>query len=180
MTFVGHILTGLSIGTLAMPRRWGRRGKAALLLAFAFLAEVPDVKLPYWGHHRYDISHSLMMNLLIAGIPALVLLFWAAPRRRLGGAAVIVMGLAAVLSHLLLDSFYNHNEGVMIGWPINEYRLNLSLPWFTAMVPAWNLTFARVLAVEALFYGPLLLACIAARRLAIRLTQPTGPLRPTF
>jgi len=176
MTFVGHILTGLSLGTLAMPRRWGRRGKAAMLLAFAFLAEVPDVKLPYWGHYRYHISHSLMMNLLIAGVPALALVLWPAGRRRLGGAATIVLGLAAVLSHLLLDSFYNHNSGVMIGWPINDYRLNLGLPWFAAMVPAWDRAFARVLAVELLFYGPILLACIGARWLAIRLTRPPAGL----
>lgn len=112
------------------------------------------------------------MNLLIAGVPAIVLLCWPGARRRLGGPIVIVVGLAAVLSHLLLDSFYNHMHGVMIGWPINGYHLNLGLPWFQSMVPAPTLAFARVLAVELLFYGPLLLVCIGARWLAIRSSRP--------
>ena len=93
----------------------------------------------------------------------------------MGGAAVVSIGLAAVLSHLLLDSFYNHNQGVMIGWPINEYRLNLSLPWFQAMAHAPTWEFARVLAIEAAFYGPVLLVCVAARQLVIRSTRRAVP-----
>ena len=167
MTFAGHILTGLSLGVLAMPRRWPWNHKAAMLLSYVVLALGPDWKFPGWGHYRYDISHGLMMNLLIVGVPAIVLLLWAAARRKLGGTAVIVGGVAAELAHLLLDSFYNHGNGVMIGWPFNRYHLNLAMPWFRSMVAAWNLDFARVIAIELLFYGSLLVVCLSARRVAI-------------
>jgi hypothetical protein len=168
MTDFGHILTGASLGALCMPRRWRWPAKAALLLAFSFLSIVPDLPFRGWGHDKYHISHSLLLNLLIPGVQAFLLGLWPAARRALGGAAVLAMGVAAELSHLLLDSFYNHGRGVVIGWPVNRYALNLRMPWFTALWPGWNLAFAREVGTEMLFYGTILLICIAARKAVIR------------
>lgn len=62
MTPIGHTLTGLAIGYLAIPRATPIKPKMLLLAAFAVAASVPDLPLPYWGHNRYDISHSILMT----------------------------------------------------------------------------------------------------------------------
>jgi hypothetical protein len=94
MTTAGHILTGLSLGVLVMPRRWRWPAKAAVLLAFCVLADAPDLKFPGWGHYKYHVSHSLLMNGLVLGVPALALGLWPAARRRVGGALVVLAGFA--------------------------------------------------------------------------------------
>ena len=45
----------------------------------------------------------------------------------------MVLGSAAWLSHLLLDSFYNHGRGIAIYWPFSDGRLNFSMPWFNTL-----------------------------------------------
>lgn len=171
MTTIGHALTGISVGLLCLPKR--RRSKASLALAlagFAVLANVPDLPAPGWGHHLYHVSHSVFVNgALIAGC-ALALGWRAELRRRLGGWRVAAGGGVAWLSHLVLDSTYNHGQGIAIFWPLSWARLNLALPWFSTLRPWWALDLhtLRVAATEILAYGLLLLACLAVRRWALR------------
>ena len=70
-----------------------------------------------------------------------------------------------------MDSFYNHGDGIFIGWPVCGFRLNLAMPWFRSMPAAWSLDFARVVGIELLFYGSFLAVCVAARRVALAISD---------
>jgi len=170
MTTVGHSLAGASIGVLCMPRFPSRLWRAVLIGGFIVLANVPDAPAPGWGHFRYDISHSVFVNLgwiaAAAGGPFLV----RSARRAIGGWRVVAGGGAAVLSHLLLDSFYNHGYGVAITWPVSQARLNLAMPWFSVLHGGWKLDAhtLQVVWVETLFYGTLLAVCVLVRRVGMR------------
>ena len=87
-------------------------------------------------------------------------------RERVGGWPVVGGGCAAWLSHLLLDSFYCYGRGVPVAWPVSDYRLELSMPWFENMDPAhfWSLHNLKVGAVELALYGTLLALCVLIRR----------------
>lgn len=166
MTGIGHSLTGMSLAALAMPRRWRAPSWLAGMAALAVLANVPDIDLPFWGHAEYLISHSIFVNVALivavlavpAALPAL--------RRKLGGWPVLAAGGGAWMSHLLLDSFYGHGKGIRIFWPFSsEAALNLAIPWFRNYPGGWPLDAARlkVMAIEVLFYGPLLAICLLWR-----------------
>jgi len=79
-------------------------------------------------------------------------------------------GGLAWLSHMLLDSFYNHGQGVAIFWPLSDARLALPIPWFSVVYgvpPSLTPEMARAFAIELICYAPLVLAAIVARRLRI-------------
>ena len=177
MTTVGHSLTGAAIATLCIPRSHSRWTAAGFVAAFVVLANVPDLRLPGWGHSRYDISHSVFTNhgLILAGVA--LLLFMRASRRAIGGWPVVACGGVAVLSHLLLDSFYSHGRGVAVCWPVSHARLSLPLPWFSVLDEGWKLSAhaLRVVSIETLFYGSLLAACVIARLLTSPRTTPSRP-----
>jgi membrane-bound metal-dependent hydrolase YbcI (DUF457 family) len=144
----------------------------------ALLANIPDLPLPHWGHRSYRVSHSLFVNslFLIAVLPAA---FWPRARTAVGGWRVLAGGAAAWLSHLLLDSFYNHARGVAIFWPFGPGRLRLPMPWFSTLdtsrlLAPHNL---RVAAIETAFYGGLLLACVLLRRWWMRPRDDGRPAR---
>ena len=117
MTQVGHLLTGAAIGVLCKPDRTPPKWLTAYFGAFLLLANIPDLPFKNWGHDRYDISHSIFVNLFLIAMLAALLLFWKHFRSKIGGWKVIAGGMAAWLSHLLLDSFYSHGYGVAIFWP---------------------------------------------------------------
>ena len=133
MTPVGHTLVGVSLGIACLPAFTTRRAKAAFLASFAVLANVPDLHLPCWGHSRYDISHSLFVSVLLIALACVCLRLWPRTRRTLGSPAVLAAGAAAWLSHLLLDSFYSHGQGIAIFWPFSQARLVLPIPWFDVL-----------------------------------------------
>ena len=164
MTLVGHSLLGLSLGALAIPRGWSRRPKLLAFGVFGLLAGGPDLPAPLWGHSRYLISHSIFVNLgLIAGVAALAA---ASPRLRgaLGGWPLVCAGAAAWLSHLLLDSFYSHGNGVRIFWPLSRDVLSLPMPWFDVLhVGAPPDVALKIFAVEFAFYGSLFGLCLLWR-----------------
>ena len=162
MSPVGHSLMGCSLGVLCMPARWRRRGKALLLFVFVILANVPDFKYAY----RYDVRHSLFVNVPAIAALVAVLAAWPGLRNRLGGWGVIAGGAAAWMSHLLLDSFYSHGGGVPLLWPLSSTRASLAMPWFHTLRGGWDFSAhtARVAAIELAFYGPILGMCVLARR----------------
>ena len=166
MTQVGHVITGATLGVLCMPQHLSKRVAGAYLVAFALLANVPDFKFKNWGHDRYDISHSVFVNLLI--ILVVIAGLWLLPRlrARIGGGTVMLGGAASWLSHLLLDSFYNHGMGVAIFWPFSAARLALPIPWFSVLSSPLPITWqvVQVWAIELVSYLPLLLLAIGLRR----------------
>jgi membrane-bound metal-dependent hydrolase YbcI (DUF457 family) len=126
MTPVGHSLVGVALGIVCLPDFPTRRAEAAFLAGFAVLANVPDLRLPCWGHARYDISHSLFVSVLLIAVACVCLRLWPKTRPTIGSPPVLAAGAAAWLSHLLLDSFYSHGQGIAIFWPFS--RAALALP----------------------------------------------------
>ncbi len=171
MTPVGHSLVGASIGLLAASSSAGRWMKLAIIAAFVVLANIPDAHLPGWGHDRYDISHSIFVNAGLIAVIGTGLALLPRLRRRIGGSRIIFGGAAAWLSHLLLDSFYNHGLGVAIFWPLSSVRLALPLPWFETLrrpFPFFDSHSARVMAIELVAYGSLLVLVWVGRRILLR------------
>lgn len=157
MTPVGHSLMGLAIGCVAIPCDFTRRQTTVVLAAFVALANAPDWPLPGWGHDRYDVSHSLFVTIAcmaVAAAVAAVLL-----RRTLYFQwRLIIGGVVAWLSHLLLDTLYDGRKGLAMFWPVSDVRVSLPVPCFRTMqlsplVSAHN---ASVFAIEAVVYGTIL------------------------
>jgi membrane-bound metal-dependent hydrolase YbcI (DUF457 family) len=171
MTPVGHSITGVAIGLMAMPRQTPAR-KAALFLALcAVLANVPDFPLPDWGHERYDVSHSLFVNLALTAPLAGILFAISHTRRANSGARMVAGGGAAWLSHLLLDSFYNHGQGIGIFWPFSAAKLALPLPWFRVLLhplPYIDGDALHIMGLEFVIYGAMLAAIVIARQALTR------------
>lgn len=174
MTPVGHTLMGLALGHAATPRGWSTRAHAGVLATFAVLANLPDAPLPGWGHDAYAVSHSLLVTTLAAGGLAVALAVKTALPGRL-----LAAGVAAWCSHLLLDTLYNHGQGLAVWWPVSDARLALPVPWFSTMRldPLVSLHNLRVFAIELLCYAPLLLgvAWRQHRRNQPRHCQPPAP-----
>ncbi|HCN75957.1 MAG TPA: hypothetical protein DIT13_02035 [Verrucomicrobiales bacterium] len=163
MSPVGHSITGLALAALALPGKAPRRWLGGA--AFIAIANLPDWPLPGWGHDRYEISHSLFVNLALITTGALVWRSIPALRQALT-ARLILLAACAWLSHLLLDSFYNHGKGLGIGWPLLEYRLNLPVPFFRIVdtsLALWNPRNLSVFAIELLAYSPLLALALRHR-----------------
>jgi len=180
MTPAGHMLMGASIGVLVVPRRFGWGARAAVVGGCALAATVPDwqfppglpgieyLPLPPWGHNLYHVSHSLFVNLAIAAAGMAMLGCRPRLRNSLGGWPVLLGAGAALMSHLLLDTFYNNGRGLAMFWPISNARVALPLPWFSTLTnipPPFDWHTIRVVLVEVAFYGPVLMICAALRAL---------------
>jgi membrane-bound metal-dependent hydrolase YbcI (DUF457 family) len=164
MTQVGHILTGVACGVLSLPSSVSKTRCVLQLTVFIVLANVPDIPLPYWGHARYDISHSIFVNLLPCVLMLAVL--FRGFRDRAADWRILSLGIAAWFSHLLLDAFYNHGSGVGIFWPFSTATVALPIPWFSVLVaPIWPLTAEgiRIGLIEFISYGPLVLMTLYVR-----------------
>jgi hypothetical protein len=164
MTSVGHTLTGLTIAVAGMPVALERRHRALLLFLCASAASAPDLPMPGWGHSAYHVSHSLFVNAALLGMLALGSRAFPESVRPFGGPRAFGLFALAWMSHLLLDSFYNHGLGVGIFWPLSDAHLALPIPWFRTLEPPWRtMRNLRVFGVELIAYGALLLAVLTAR-----------------
>jgi hypothetical protein len=176
MTPIGHTLTGLAIGTLALPRDVPPRQKVACLAVFALLASLPDLPLPFLGHTRFDISHSLVtctVGVIVVGS----LLLWKFKGRFPFTPTMILAGALCWYSHLVLDAMYSWGIGMPIAWPIGEARLNLAVPWLHIgnKTDVFSMHNVWVAIYEVLTFGPLLLGALLAKRLYWRMTaDPIG------
>jgi len=172
MTTVGHVLMGTAIGVLCLPLQKSTPWKAAYFAAFALLPNIPDLPFPGWGHDRYDLSHSLFVNLIL-GLAAAFLLW----RQKVipPGGKILLAGAAAWLSHLLLDALYGDGPGVAIFRPFSDAYLHLPIPWFAVVWTAPQLTteLFREFAMEFASYVPLVVLAAGLRRirLARRVSQ---------
>ena len=166
MTPIGHSLIGLSFAALAVPINrktsiinWRSLGVAC---AFVALANLPDWPLPNWGHDRYDISHSVFVNVGLIGL-VVVLVKVFAKRNWLSRNRFLVLAAMAWTSHLLLDTFYNHGKGIGLLWPVSKQKLSLAMPWFgnwDLSQPVTSSHNLSVFGIEFLVYFPILLAAL--------------------
>lgn len=168
MTEVGHTLTGAAIGVLCMPGKVSKRQRILHIAAFMLIATIPDWPLKSWGHDRYYFSHSFFVTLLFISLLFLIFFFSQKPRKKIGGWPVIMSGFLAWLSHLLLDSFYNHGKGIAIYWPFSKARLALPLPWFDVGTGSFA-HLMQVFLIEFISYLPLLLLALLIRQQAFKI-----------
>ena len=163
MTTVGHSLTGIAIAALTLPQAQSRRWYFFIGAGFVFFANLPDYPLPGWGHNSYLVSHSVFVTALLAALLGLLLLW---PTFQAGvGKRVLVAWSAAWFSHMLLDSMYNHGQGIAVFWPLSDAHLAMPVSWFeTIRLPAKSEHNLRVFAIEAMVFGAALIICVALRR----------------
>ena len=163
MSPIGHSLVGLAFASIAISPSCSRIKKVCMPIVFVALANLPDWPIPNWGHDRYDISHSIYVN--IALIFLLIFCWSFSPKVRSNlQLRYVLLGGAAWLSHLLLDSFYNHGNGIGVYWPFSDAHLNLSMPWFNTLDLSQSVFGTHnlsVYATEFVAYFPLLLLAIA-------------------
>ena len=163
MTTIGHSVTGLSVAVLILPK--GRSLLWYLLVGhfFIFFANIPDFPLPNWGHASYHVSHSIFVTGLLVSFLLLLLLNPAFNRQV--GAKIVFWWSITWLSHMLLDSFYNHGRGIGIFWPFSDVHLALPLPWFETLT--WQPFTEHNLSVfgtELVVYGTVLIFCLLLRQ----------------
>lgn len=164
MTQVGHIITGIAIGVISMPEKKSTREKLLHLAIFALLANVPDFPFKNWGHDRYIVSHSMFINLFIMLSILPLLVYLKDFRTRIGGWPVVIGGAFSWLSHLLLDTFYNHGLGLRMFWPLNRESLALPIPWFSVVRNPLSWNTVHIMLVEFACYGGLLLMVIVLKK----------------
>jgi hypothetical protein len=166
MTSIGHSIVGASFSVASMPVGASRRYKIVSLLIFTLLANFPDIPVPHWSHDFYDFSHSLIVNLALIIPAAAILLLFRKFRKLPEMGRLIIFGACAWLSHLLLDTFYSHGNGVVILWPVSQASLAIPVPWFSTlpMDPIQNFVkILRIFLFEILSYSPLLVFSISVR-----------------
>ena len=169
MSPVGHTLTGVALGYIALPVSSTKRAALAFLGLPVLFANVPDAPLPSWGHDRYDISHSVFTTSL--GVLLLAALAACYPRRFHPIPRRLTFAIAAAwFSHLLLDTLYNHGQGLAIFWPFSTARVALPIPWFSTLqvdepLCTHNL---QVMSIEAAAYGLPLATVILIKRRGLR------------
>jgi membrane-bound metal-dependent hydrolase YbcI (DUF457 family) len=166
MTQFGHSITGVSCGFFFMPRGLKTWQTLALLFSFAVAANIPDLAIKGWGHENYHISHSLFVNTGILGLFILCLLI-ARRFSRLEIRYTVLIGLScAWLSHLLLDSFYNHGLGIEIFWPFSGAALALPIPWLSVRdttIPYLAMANLKIYLIEVATFVPVLFLGILFR-----------------
>jgi hypothetical protein len=154
MTFVGHSLVGLGFAAAASPKE-GRKHAVSTAVLFVLFANFPDFAfriIPYYE------SHNLITVLVI--LTFATLWFWRIRRR--GCAAewkLVLLGNLAVLSHLLLDTFYNHGKGLILFWPFSDVRTAFPIPWLAVMQAPFfpiNEGHVRIWLLEFVTFAPFL------------------------
>jgi len=170
MTIVGHSLVGATLAVLFSPAGLYERKKAIIIGVYLFAAYIPDLPLPGWGHWQYHISHSVFVN-LAAILPTVVILLYLKHAKNIGSYAIILGVPLVWLSHFVLDSLYNHGQGIGIYWPFSANKLALPIAWFsTLQITPSFLSFhnLKVLFIEFLVYFPIFLVVLFARKLFLK------------
>ena len=170
MTAVGHSIVGATMAVWVLQSGASAKRKAITLAMFAFLANLPDLPFPGWGHDDYLRSHSFLVVGVLMGVLALALYLLRVVRTFIGSGWVLVAAVAAALSHIVLDATYNHGLGLGVLWPLSEARLALPIPFLETVrepFPAFTRHTARVMGIEALFYGAILLATLGLKKMAM-------------
>ena len=166
MTIIGHSLIGATLAVLFSPAVLYERRKVIIIGAFIFVAYIPDLPLPGWGHWQYHISHSVFVNLLLI-VPTVLVMLYLKYAKNIGSYGIILAVPVAWLSHFVLDSLYNHGQGVSIFWPFSANKLALPISWFSTLqaTPAFfSVHNLKVFFIELLVYVPIFLVAFFARK----------------
>jgi len=158
MSPVGHSLVGLAFAAFAFPESRDLRFRTGLAIVFVAFANLPDWPIPHWGHDRYDISHSIYVNITLIALALLIRRFTSKLKTGMT-LSCMLLAAGAWFSHLLLDSFYNHGRGVGIYWPFSDGKLNFAMPWFNTLDLSQSITSRHnlmVYAIEFFAYFPVL------------------------
>jgi hypothetical protein len=100
-TPIGHSMSGIA-AVLLMG------GNPLVAIVYA---NVPDLQIKgFWGHAMYKISHSILVNLILAGILILVTKSYLP---------------LLLLVHLALDCCYEAGGGLGCLWPFSDKRVCL-------------------------------------------------------
>lgn len=165
MTPVGHTLAGMALGVLLLPPPQRSRRGFLKLAALGVIANLPDLPVSGWGHDEYAVSHSIFVNLALAGVGiGLVFLARAANSRASG--RLVLAALCAWMSHFLLDTFYAHGKGIGLFWPLSKAKVSLPIPIFETLgkyprTIGWHM--APVFVTEFATYGLLFVAACVWR-----------------
>jgi hypothetical protein len=166
MTFVGHCMTGVAIGLVVIPSRTPRSRLIFCLAGCAIAANMPDFNIRHWGHYDYLFSHSIFVNSAIILILALAIDLISKIFNRKISWRLLIAWAGAWLSHLLLDTFYNHGLGLCMFWPFSKSALVLPMPWFhTIKVEAGFITWHNLseFITEFLFFSLVVVPAIYFR-----------------
>ena len=162
MTTVGHSLAGLSIAVLTLPTGRSLLWYVAVGHLFILFANLPDLPLPGWGHANYEVSHSVFVTMLLASTLGL-LMFIPGFDSRVGFRVLLFWSLTW-LSHMVLDSMYNHGLGIGVFWPFSDAHLVLPVPWFETLTwPPITEHNRHVFLTEIAVFGAVLAACLLLR-----------------
>ncbi len=173
MSPVGHSMVGLAFAAVAIPSLKGRKAKVLAPTLFVAVANLPDWPIPNWGHDRYQISYSVFVN--VAFISFVFACWTALPKLRSAiPTPCMLLGAGAWLSHLVLDSFYNHGRGIAIYWPISKGRLNLAMPWFNTLDLSQSMIARHNLSVCAIEFTAFLPIMIVALTVASKIKDRSG------
>jgi membrane-bound metal-dependent hydrolase YbcI (DUF457 family) len=156
MTFVAHSIVGLTVATIIMPKTFKVYQKSLLFVIFVAFANLPDLTRPGYGHELYYLSHSIFVNLILLLIVVMPFLLSEKLRNRIGGFPVLIGCAICWLSHLLLDSMYNHGQGIAMFWPFSDARLALPVPFFETLKGGdtyFSSHSIKVFLIEIAFYG---------------------------
>jgi hypothetical protein len=177
MTLIGHSITGAAVAAVVVPSRFSTGSKMLCAVLFAVLANTPDFRLPGWGHDRYDISHSIFMSVAIMAVLAAPFMCSSSLRRKVGGRVVVAVAALTWLSHLLLDTFYNHGQGIGLFWPVSSANVALPIPWFETVsegLPYFDSHTLRVWMIEFACYSMVFLTIVGIR-MAMRMKKKSLP-----
>jgi hypothetical protein len=166
MSPIGHSLAGAAVGVMVLRREMPRRRQACVLAGFIVLANLPDLSLLLPRVEAYSIGHSVFVSSALCVGAAIVLRFFRSSLPQVADWRIIGGGAVSLLSHLLLDSLYNHRAGVAVLWPLNSAPLAMPLPWLghwpdSSSFLTWQTL--RVSCAETVTFFPLLGIAMAWR-----------------
>jgi hypothetical protein len=166
MTEVGHALVGITIGITGLPNKISNRWKLTIIISLAILSNLPDFPLPFWGHEKYHISHSVFVNSIIAIILSVLLSRNKQLRSHISARIIFLSIFLTLIGHLILDSFYNHGKGVAIYWPFSSATLVLPIPWLSVVpsLPPITIDHLREYIFEFITFFPFVIMAIVFYR----------------
>lgn len=164
MSPVGHSIIGLSVAAIALPQAKSKSfsSRLSILCIFVALANLPDWPVPHWGHDRYDISHSVFVNLALVTTAIVCWRVFDGMRTRFAMGAVC-LGASACLSHLLLDTFYQTGKGLAMFWPFSDAKLHIPIHGFHRVhlyEPIWSEDNLSVFWNETQAFSPVLVTAL--------------------
>lgn len=164
MSPVGHSIVGATIAVTLWRSNQTSAERGKILCAMIVAANIPDLPFPFWGHTRYDISHSVFSGLVIVVCYILVARFTILRQTFAGNWPFLIAGTMAMYSHYFLDTLYKHGKGLAAFQPFSDARVALPLPWLAHMQldPLWSTHNFQVWVIELLTFGVLSSLCLGA------------------